>query len=186
MFWKMRSAQEYKLFLFSVMVLCFSCSQPAQVRRIEAPQAFKSEAPSPRTKWEPPRNLLTVDQATFTNLIASRGWGNGRWYLLLVSLGCGDCHAALRALNRWAESGKQCVAVGHEMETPQLTKALVRQIAGYDLRFPVEILPSPEYQQTGAMIVPTLVVIKDGIWVKAMDVSLGFPTLESSENTVDH
>ena len=182
----MRSAQEYKLFFFSVMVLCFSCSQPAQVRRIEAPQAFKSEAPSPRTKWEPPRNLLTVDQATFTNLIASRGWGNGRWYLLLVSLGCGDCHAALRALNRWAESGKQCVAVGYEMETPQLTKALERQIAGYDLRFPVEILPSPEYQQTGAMIVPTLVVIKDGIWVKAMDVSLGFPPLESSENTGDY
>jgi hypothetical protein len=181
----MRSAQAYKLFLFSVMVVCFSCGQPAQAPRIDATQTFKSEPPTQRPNWERPRNLLTVDQVTFTRLIASRGWGKGRWYLLLVSLGCGDCHAALRALNRWAESGKQCVAVGHEMETPHLTETLERQIAGYGLRFPVEILSSPEYRRTGAMIVPTLVVIKDGIWVKAMDVSLGFPPLESSESTID-
>ncbi len=170
------------LLSFFVIVCGFGCNQVANTGQITG-ETFKGELPFIPPAWEPPRSLLTVDETTFSRAIKRQGWEKGKWYILLISSGCVDCYPALRAMNQWAEKGNQCVAVGHQTDNSQLTEAFKRQIAGFDLRFPVKILSSWEYRETGAMIVPTLVEVKDGKWMKAMDVSLGFPLMTiSNEN----
>jgi hypothetical protein len=175
------------LYVVTVALLSFAAVTcgPGGNRSAPAGQStsktLKSEFIVPAA-WEPPRNLLTVDQATFTRAVKRQGWEKGEWYLLLVSFGCGDCNTALKAMDRWADNGNQCIAVGPEAEDIQLTEAYKRQITALGLRYPVKILSNRDYAETGAMIVPTLVVVKDGNWVKAMDVSLGFPPMAKSDD----
>jgi thiol-disulfide isomerase/thioredoxin len=90
------------------------------------------------------------------------GIDKGEWILACLSVSCGDCDKAALKLNELNSKNILAITTANVTETTLWKERL-------GLKFEVKAVSDQTFDDTGAVLLPTIIKLKDGISVAARE-----------------
>ncbi len=116
-------------------------------------------------KWQPTHSLLASTPKRRKMLAKELGIDKGEWILACFSVDCGDCDRAALKLNQLnLKSLKNVIAITKASSTDA---TLWKERLG--LKYEVKSVSEQSFEDTGTVLLPTIIKLKDGEFVGAVE-----------------
>lgn len=113
-------------------------------------------------EWQPISSILASTPKRRKMAAKELGINKGEWILACLSVSCGDCDKAALKLNELNNKNILAITTANATETTIWKERL-------GLKFEVRSVSDQTFDDTGAVLLPTIIKLKDGISVAARD-----------------
>jgi thiol-disulfide isomerase/thioredoxin len=113
-------------------------------------------------EWQPISSLLASTPKRRKMAAKELGIDKGEWILACLSVSCGDCDKAALKLNELNSKNILAITTANVTETTLWKERL-------GLKFEVKAVSDQTFDDTGAVLLPTIIKLKDGISVAARE-----------------
>ena len=135
-----------------VLLNLIVCTDALQARSLN----WQSDQENKRIEWESPEKCIAGTPDSHRRAARRLGINRGRWVVAYLSAYCADCDKAAVELNSVAESEQ---VVGLTLAPAAIAKKWRQELG---LKYRVISVSARTFEELGAVILPTIVLLEDG------------------------